>query len=76
MEIGNELAVFICVGAVMLLIEWGKGGRKAVCSGIAALLFLVFLPFHVPLNIITGGICAGLGLPGYIMLVVWFQTIV
>ncbi len=79
MAISQQLLILSVIAAIVIIIDCGRTSAKFIASsalGVAGLAALHFTAFAVPLNAVTIGISAVLGLPGVAALIFVFDKIV
>lgn len=79
MAINQQLLILSVIAAIVIIIDCGRTSLKIVTSsalGLAGLAALHFTAFEVPLNAVTIGVSAVLGLPGVGALVYIFDKII
>ena len=79
MAISQQLLILSIIAATVIIIDCGRTSLKIVTSsalGLAGLAALHFTAFVVPLNAVTIGVSAVLGLPGVGALVYIFDKII
>ncbi len=79
MAISQQLLILSVIAAIVIIIDCGRISAKFIASsalGVAGLAALHFTAFAVPLNAVTIGISAVLGLPGVAALIFVFDKIV
>ncbi len=78
MAISQQLLILSVIAAIVIIIDCGRASAKFIASsalGVAGLAALHFTAFAVPLNAVTIGISAVLGLPGVRALIFVFDKI-
>ena len=79
MAINQQLLILSVIAAIVIIIDCGRTSLKIVTSsalGLAGLAALHFTALSVPLNAVTIGVSAALGLPGVGALVYIFDKII
>lgn len=79
MAINQQLLILSVIAAIVIIIDCGRTSLKIVTSsalGLAGLAALHFTAFAVPLNGVTIGVSAVLGLPGVGALMYIFDKII
>ena len=79
MAINQQLLILSVIAAIVIIIDCGRTSLKIVTSsalGLAGLAALHFIAFAVPLNAVTIGVSAVLGLPGVGALMYIFDKII
>ena len=79
MAINQQLLILSVIAAIVIIIDCGRTSLKIVTSsalGLAVLAALHFTAFAVPLNAVTIGVSAVLGLPGVGALMYIFDKII
>ena len=79
MAINQQLLILSVIAAIVIIIDCGRTSLKIVTSsalGLAGLAVLHFTAFAVPLNAVTIGVSAVLGLPGVGALMYIFDKII
>lgn len=79
MAISQQLLILSVIAAIVIIIDCGRISLRILTSsalGVAGLAALHFTAFAIPLNAVTIGISAALGLPGVGALIYIFDKII